>query len=51
MHEACSYVKKEESHARKKASGPRMKGSKPAAVGPVLLGLGFAVGGPKKEKA
>ena len=45
MHETCSYVEKEESHARKKASGPRVKGSRPAAIGPMLLGLGFIVGG------
>ena len=40
MHEAC--MEEEDSHARKKLSGPRVKGSRPAAVGPELLGLGFA---------
>ena len=39
IHEACNYVEKEENHERKKAGGPRLKGNRPAAVGPVLICL------------
>ena len=46
MYEACSYMEKErKNHAGKKAGGPHVRGSRPAAIGPMLLGLGFIIGG------